>query len=237
LIYKFFYYSIGRIIRFAQRSLIKRSPVTVLDLVHKNSIEQSAQYAMRNFGEATMFYSKPELWTYCLSITSQLQLSNGGIIAEFGVYKGESINFFAKKCPNARLFGFDSFQGLEENWYGYSVLKGHFNVNKARPKVERNVKLIEGWFKDTLPNFINELGQEQILILHMDADTYSPTKYVLNSVIKNLSSGSILIFDEYFGYPNYERHEMKAFQEIVITYGIKYKYIAYTNAQVAVVIS
>jgi len=51
---------------------------------------------MRNFGEAMMFYSKPELWTYCLSITSQLQLSNGGIIAEFGVYKGESINFFAK---------------------------------------------------------------------------------------------------------------------------------------------
>jgi len=67
-----------------------------------------------------MFYSKLELWTYCLSSTSQLELSNGGIIAEFDVYKGESINFFAKKYPNSRLFGFDSFQGLEENWYGYS---------------------------------------------------------------------------------------------------------------------
>lgn len=180
------------------------------------------------------FYKKSELWIYCLKITSQLQSSNARIIMEFGVYKGESINFLARNLPNARVFGFDSFQGLEENWYGYSVLKGHFNVNKKLPKVESNITLIEGWFKDSLPNFIKKLGQEQILILHMAADTYNPTKYVLNSLNKNLSSGSIIIFDEYYGYPGYEMHEMKVFQEFVSKFGIQYKFIACTNSQVAV---
>ena len=102
------------------------------------------------------------------------------------------------------------------------------------PKVESNVKLIKGWFEDTLPNFIQELKQEQLSILHMDADTYKPTKYVLNALHKNLGTGSIIIFDEYFGYPNFVLHEMKAFQEFVNTFSINYRFIGYSNAQVAV---
>ena len=158
----------------------------------------------------------------------------GGVIAEFGVWKGESINFFARNCPKAKVFGFDSFEGLEEDWYGFRLQKGFFSTNGQLPKCERNVTLIKGWFEDTLPKFCLELQQEKIQLLHMDADTYKPTAYVLNSLTKNLGKGTIVIFDEYFGYPNFRLHEFKAWQELVNSEGLKYRYIGYTEMQVAI---
>lgn len=158
----------------------------------------------------------------------------GGVIAEFGVWKGESINFFARNCPKARVFGFDSFEGLEEDWYGNQLQKGHFSTNGYLPNCERNVTLVKGWFEDTLPQFCSELKQERISLLHMDADTYKPTSYVLNSLSNNLGKGTIIIFDEYFGYPNFRLHEFKAWQELVDSSGIEFSYIGYTGYQVAI---
>jgi hypothetical protein len=158
----------------------------------------------------------------------------GGRIAEFGVYKGKSINFFARSCPKAKVYGFDSFEGLEEDWYGFRLQKGFFSTNGQLPKCERNVILVKGWFEDTLPKFCRELKGEQIQLLHMDADTYKPTSYVLNSLTKNLGKGTIIIFDEYFGYSSFRLHEFKAWQEFVNSEGIKYQYIGYTELQVAI---
>jgi hypothetical protein len=177
------------------------------------------------------FDTRPELWRYCLNRIPQLQ--TGGVIAEFGVWKGESINFFAKSCPKARVIGFDSFEGLEEDWYGVHH-KGYFSTNGQLPKCERNVNLVKGWFEDTLPKFCRELQQEKIQLLHMDADTYKPTAYVLNSLSNNLGEGTIIIFDEYFGYPNFRLHEFKAWKELVDSSGLKYRYIGYTEMQVAI---
>lgn len=158
----------------------------------------------------------------------------GGVIAEFGVWKGESINFFAKSCPKARVFGFDSFEGLEEDWCGTNLQRGVFSTNGQMPKCESNVTLVKGWFEDTLPKFCAELQKEKILLLHMDADTYKPTAYVLSSLSNNLGKGTIIIFDEYFGYPNFRSHEFKALHEFVKSSGLKYRYIGYTEIQVAI---
>ena len=229
--HKFFDISFGKIIRTVRSSLINRSPIIrVIDLVKKNAIQDSAEYAIKNFSEAIQFDRRSDLWIYCLNRNP----FRGGVIAEFGVWKGESINFFARNCLEARVFGFDSFEGLEEDWYGYKLLKGSFSTNGRMPKCESNVKLIKGLFEETLPNFVDELNQEQIIILHMDADTYKPTKYVLELLIKNLNKGSIIIFDEYFGFSNWRLHEFRAFQEVVSNFSVKYRYIGYTNMQVAI---
>lgn len=156
------------------------------------------------------------------------------MIAEFGVWKGESINFFARKCPSAHIYGFDSFEGLEEDFYGFVLLKGYFSTAGKLPKCEKNVELFKGWFEDTLPMFIGKIGKIQIHILHMDANTYKPTAYVLNSLSKNLSKGTIIIFDEYFGHHRWRLHEFKAWQEAVEAFDIKYTYLCYTEGQVAV---
>ena len=232
---KVFYYTVGKVLRLFQRSLIKYDSVpSVRDLVNRNAVQESSDYAIKNLSQAMQFVSRSELWRYCLKKSTQLQYTEEGVIAEFGVWQGESINFFAKTCPKARVFGFDSFEGLEEDWYGYVLQKGQFDKKGKLPKVENNVTLIKGWFEDTLPNFVKSLAHEKILILHMDADTYKPSKYVLNSLAKNLGSGSIIIFDEYFGYPSWQLHEFKAYQEFVTKFSINYKYIAYTDTQVAI---
>jgi len=58
--------------------------------------------------------------------------------------------------------------------------------------------------------------------------------YVLKTLSKNLGAGTIIIFDEYFGYPNFRLHEFKAWKEFVNSTGIKYRYIGYSEQQVAV---
>jgi hypothetical protein len=233
LIFRVFYLTVGKVIRLFQRTLIPpNSSQGVFDLINQKALQDSAQYAIDNFSKAMQFYTRPELWSYCLNRIPQLQ--TGGVIAEFGVWKGESINFFAKSCPKSRVFGFDSFEGLEEDWYGFRLQKGFFSTNGQLPKCESNVNLVKGWFEDTLPKFCAELQQEKILLLHMDADTYKPTAYVLSSLSNNLGKGTIIIFDEYFGYPNFRLHEFKAWQELVDSRGLKYRYIGYTEMQVAI---
>ena len=222
--YIFFLFNVtfGRIVRLFQKTLIiHKSPSGVFHQLDELVFLDSAHYALSSFSEAMQFDTILDLWSYCLDRIPQPIFDDKGVIAEFGVYKGESINFFAKNCPEATVFGFDSFEGLEEDWYGYRLRKGYFSTNGQMPICESNVKLIKGWFENTLPKFCRELQEKQILFLHMDADTYKPTRYVLNSIARNLHKGSIVVFDEYFGYAGWSSHEFKAWQETVIHHNIK----------------
>ena len=79
-------------------------------MVNQNSVQESAEYAIANFSEAMIFRNREALWDFCIARVPQIQFN--GIIAEFGVWKGESINYLAKRCPNSRVFGFDSFENL-----------------------------------------------------------------------------------------------------------------------------
>ena len=233
-VFYLFNLTVGRVVRLFQASLNQdKSPEGVFHLIKQLALQDSAQYALSNFTSAMPFNTRPELWSYCIERIPQLK-TEGGLISEFGVWKGESINFFAKSCPKARVFGFDSFEGLEEDWYGRPMKKGEFSTEGQLPECEDNVSLLKGWFIDTLPEFCNQLQQHQILLLHMDADTYKPTAYVLDTLKSNLRKGSIVIFDEYFGYPNFRSHEFKAWQEFIKSNGIQYRYVGYTESQVAV---
>ena len=42
---------------------------------------------------------------------------------------------------------------------------------------------------------------------------------------ERLQPGSIIVFDEYFNYANWERHEFKAWQEFVTKYGVNHEYL------------
>ena len=75
---------------------------------------------------------------------------------EFGVYKGTSINLFAKFLSqhNLEIHGFDSFEGLEEEWITNEYHPvGTFSLDRKIPKVSYNVKLIKGKVQNTLENF------------------------------------------------------------------------------------
>jgi len=246
-VFKIFNKTFGMIVRTIQRTLIQPNPrpKDPIMIINEEAMQDSANYGIKNFSGALQFRTLESFWIYCLGKSSSLHLEvsnstkgknflGSGIIAEFGVFKGKSINFFATKCPNARVFGFDSFLGLEEDWGGWILSAGHFSTNGVLPKCASNVKLNKGWFVDTVPIFKNELQDEVISLLHIDSDTYKPAKYVLNALAENLKSGSIIVFDEYFGYTGWRLHEFKAFQEFVLEHNVKYRYIGYSKEQVAV---
>lgn len=77
-----------------------------------------------------------------------------GIIAEFGVRNGHTINLLATLYPNHQLYGFDSFMGIPEDWNEESA--GSYSAGGKLPKVANNVSLIHGWFDKTLPVFATQ---------------------------------------------------------------------------------
>jgi hypothetical protein len=135
-----------------------------------------------------------------------------GLYLEFGVATGGTITIIANHTAN-RVYGFDSFIGLQEKWNGYEV--GHFSCDM--PKVPSNVTLIEGMFEDTLPKFMKKHKKEKVAFLHVDCDLYSSTKCVFDNLKNNFKDGSIICFDELIDYAgeDWRNHEWKAWHEFL----------------------
>lgn len=144
---------------------------------------------------------------------------------EFGVYTGTSINYISKFTEKT-VYGFDSFEGLPEDWRpGFE--KGRFSTEKKIPLVNENVQLIEGLFQDTLDNFLKKHRNKKVTFLHLDADLYSSTKYVLNKLKSKLKEGCIIVFDELINYPGFdgETGELLSWYEFSVENKIKYEWI------------
>jgi hypothetical protein len=210
---------------------------TVAESLELDSIKVSVDYAKRNMQNAMVFNKLQVLWDYCCGLIDKGAVAdrNSIIFLEFGVHSGGSINHFAKHLSNTPIYGFDSFEGLQEDWSGTHMPRGHLSLQGRTPKVADNVHLVKGWFEDTLPTFLLEKKNSlNLALIHLDADTYTPTKFVLNKLVDFIKPGCIIIFDEYFGYRNFQNHEFKAFEEFVKENNVKYKYIAFSTIAVAI---
>ena len=143
-----------------------------------------------------------------------------GLYLEFGVYKGKSLNNFAKMTPDLKWYGFDSFEGNPERWReGFEM--GVFYCGEP-PKVENNVELVTGLFQESLEPFIKN-HSENVSFIHIDCDLYSSSKYVLSTLKDKIVSGTIVVFDELGGYDGYEAHEYRAFKQFIKETGKKYE--------------
>lgn len=202
-------------------------------LYEEKLMESSVDYAVKNFRKCLYFKYAPELWTY--TINKLKESSTNNLFLEFGVWRGFSINYFSSRMPDKTFYGFDSFEGLKEDWAGFSLPKGYFSIGGNLPKVSPNVRLIKGWFDETLPGFLKE-NSGPVDFVHIDCDTYESTKFVLSALNERIKPGTYLLFDEYTGYPNWEMGEYKAFQEFVAQTNRKYKYIAFSYKQVLLLI-
>lgn len=219
-----------RLIRVMKR--LSPYKLSVYNLLRESAIKDSAQYAEQHLATAMIFQEKTKLWNFAASAVKLEQ----GMLVEFGVFKGQSINHFAAIFPDETLHGFDSFEGLAEDWTGYHLVKGTFDLGGNLPEVAKNVVLHKGWFDRTLPDFLKKT-HGQVRLCHIDCDTYESALFVLDKIAKRLKAGSIVVFDEYYGYPNWRAGEHRAWQEVVEKYGISYKYIAFAEMQVAVEIT
>jgi hypothetical protein len=152
---------------------------------------------------------------------------------EFGVWRGKTINTISKHLNNQTVYGFDSFEGLPESWFcseqdiqspdDMKHKKGFFAVENL-PKVNENVKLIKGFFENSLPLWLQNNKIESIKILHIDSDLYSSAKTVLTLLNNYITKGTCIVFDEMcffenpdkkIKYPLWREGEYKALKEWV----------------------
>src|SRR5262249_36176661 len=133
------------------------------------------------------------------------------------------------------VFGFDSFEGLPEKWL--DVWKVGDFAMPMLPKVRSNVRLIKGWFNETLPDFVKD-HPGNVGFLHVDSDLYSSAKTVFECLESRLKPGAVIVFDEYFNYPGWEQGEHKAFTEFISRTGYSVEYVGYVrdNRQLAVIL-
>ena len=194
------------------------------DILYKDALKKSYNY-VKKYANSAVFMEN-SWWDFSLN-----KIKTKGLCLEFGVFKGTSINYFSNYLSNRKWYGFDSFFGLQEDWKGGWFGENHFSLNGVLPEVNKNVKLIKGWFKETLPIFLKK-NNDNISFIHIDCDTYESTFDVFKFIKKEkLQKGCILLFDEYLGCINWENNEFKAWQEYVKINKINYKYLGFGERQ------
>jgi hypothetical protein len=193
------------------------------------ALKESVEYAQKNMRRAVGVESSREVLTMGLE-----QVSVDGHYLEFGVFKGGTIRFIAGQVGSQQtVHGFDSFEGLSEAWSGDS---GRFDAKGRLPKVPQNVILHKGYFADTLPGWL-EQHPGPAAFIHIDSDLYESARDVFDHLGDRIVAGTVIVFDEYFNYPNWQDHEFLAFQELVARRGIRYQYLAYARFQVGLKIT
>lgn len=132
-----------------------------------------------------------------------------GDIIECGVWRG-GVLIWTQTILNLlksdkRVFGADSFEGCPEprlpEDYG-DIHHKHDHLRVPITEVEanlmryghKNVTLLKGWFKDSLPLLPES---QKFSIIRLDGDLYESTMDCLQSLYKRLSPGGYCIIDDW----------------------------------------
>jgi len=200
----------------------------ILEIAFLKAAYESAELYETHLGSAPTFDSDLDLMSASVS-----QASRCGLFLEFGVATGRTITHLAG-LVDTPIYGFDSFEGLPEDWRtGFD--KGAFSG--SMPPVPSNVKLLRGWFSETLPVFLSQ-HDGTVSFLHIDCDLYSSTKSVFDLLGERICKGTVIQFDEYWNYPAWKMHEYLAFEELKVSRTLSCKPIGFvpSHQQVAFVV-
>lgn len=137
-----------------------------------------------------------------------------GDIAECGVFRGATLvamALYVRQRGNGKhLVGFDSFAGFDDSIKidinlggadtdeyrkvgGFSDTSPELVLAKARRLHLANVELAPGFFSQTLPSH----SHREFSFVHLDCDMYSSYKECLEFFYPRVTSGGIILFDEY----------------------------------------
>jgi hypothetical protein len=120
-----------------------------------------------------------------------------GVMAEIGVYKGNTAKLMRLTIPEKTLYLYDTFTGLVNSDPSIDVHKDGEFCDTSFEAVSRLIgfSLVVyrvGKFPDTFTQ-----RYQKFSFVHSDTDTYIGTRKTLELIIPRLSTGGILIFDDY----------------------------------------
>ena len=142
-----------------------------------------------------------------------------GTIAEFGVYKANSLirwlsfREIYEKSSMRKIIGFDAFGTFPTK--GLSNVRSDLNFIKKfeknggdglsleetksilKAKSFTNYELIDGDVRDTLLEFLKKNNMERFSLIHLDMDVYEPTAFVLKKLFDRLVVGGLIVIDDY----------------------------------------
>ena len=215
------------------------SPFTKWEIENKS---ESYEYFKKYYGNSVLFTSVEKIRDFVINKIlekNKYKLNENDLFLEFGVFKGESLNFFSNKLKpySSKIYGFDSFDGLSHDWLGnINHSAKTFKTSQIPPHDKEKIELVVGNVFETLDKFIEERIKRQnlkIVFIHMDLDIYEPSSFVLKKIKPFLKSGAIILFDQLYNYPGWKEGEYKALKENFNDN--EYEYIAFTDInQVAI---
>ena len=187
-------------------------------------IMKHKQIAFNDFYSYSFDYKRRE--TLFEHVINEQELDNPIDYLEFGVSTGHSFRWWVNRIKNkdSRFYGFDTFSGLPEAWGPFR--KGDMNNGNEPPDIDDDRhKFYQGLFQQTLIPFLRDYRPKRRKVIHMDADLYSATLYVLTLLTPYLNRGDIIFFDEF----NVPMHEFKAFSEWTEAFYIQYEVLGAVN--------
>jgi len=187
----------------------------------RKALFETVHFVEKHMQSVPSFASWREVLHYSIA---HAENTANGLILEFGVYRGGTLNYIADQLPKRTIYGFDSFEGLPGDWYDGRP-KGTFKVTRL-PRVRKNVKLIKGLFQETLNPFL-QANSGDVSFIHIDSDLYSSAKTILTELERRIQPGTVITFDDYFNYPGWKNGEYKAFMEFIEKTGFTFVYLAY----------
>ncbi len=142
-----------------------------------------------------------------------------GEIVEFGIFKGNSFFRWVKfrdlfeQTGSRKIIGFDIFGNFPEAGFeadkgkrdafvaetngGKSITYEEINALLDAQQLNRNVEIVKGDILKTLDEYLDNNPHLRISLLHIDVDLYEPTKHVLERLYDKVTTGGIIIFDDY----------------------------------------
>jgi len=145
-----------------------------------------------------------------------------GCVVECGVWRGGmSAGIASLLGPTRTYYLFDSFEGLppaqaidgskaiqwqqatdSTAYYDNCSAGEQFAHQAMRRAGARDVRLVKGWFSDTVPGF---MPPTPIAVLRLDGDWYESTMTCLTGLYDKVTPGGLIILDDYYSWDGCSR--------------------------------
>lgn len=124
----------------------------------------------------------------------------GGYIAEFGVFRGGSLEILAKFNPGINIIAVDSFEGVPaatENDYHQEgdfggidarAIIGYFNM------IYPAVRIVKGFIPKIFEYFDEHT---RFSFSHVDLDMYDSVRHACDFIFPRTLTGGMILFDDY----------------------------------------